>query len=83
MDDEIDGTWGALDQAQVYIFEDTVRGLTSLQVGRDLLHQKNIDLQVSAFGITANPSKRTALESAGATVYPTLSEALLAAGIVN
>lgn len=83
LDDRIDDTWGALDQAHVYLFEDTVRGLTSLQAGRDLLHQKNIDLQVSAFGVTANPSKRAALESAGAAVHPSLSEALLAAEILN
>lgn len=83
LDDEMDAAWRALDQAHVYIFEDTVRGLTSLHAARDLLHQKNIDLQVSAFGITANPSKHAALESAGAAVYPTLSEALLAAGILN
>jgi hypothetical protein len=83
LDNEIDAGWLALDQAQVYIFEDTVRGLTSLQLGRDLLRQKNIDFQVSAFGITANPSKRAALESAGATVYPALSPALLAAGIAD
>jgi hypothetical protein len=83
LDHEIDDTWEALDQAQVYIFEDTVRGLTSLQSARDALHHKNIDLKVSAFGITANPSKRAALESAGAAVYPTLLEALLVAGILN
>lgn len=83
IDRQIEAGWAALNQAHVFIFEDTVRGLTSLQAGVDLLRQKNIDLQVSAFGITADPSKRTALESAGAVVYPTLSGALLAAGILN
>jgi hypothetical protein len=83
LDNEIDDSWAALHQAQIYIFEDTVRGLTSLQTGRDLLNQKNIELQISAFGITANPSKRAALESAGAAVYPTLPEALWAAGVLN
>ena len=83
LDGRTEPGWAALNQVHVFIFEDTVRGLTSLQTGIDLLHQRNIDLQVSAFGITTDPSKRTVLESAGAVVYPTLSDALLAAGILN
>jgi phosphoglycolate phosphatase-like HAD superfamily hydrolase len=76
LDGQADHTWRALHRAQVYAFEDTVSGLKSVRVAKDILEKVGVTVGVHLFGITDRAPKRQALETAGAVVAPTLSVAL-------
>ena len=82
-DDDDDAGWKRLNGAQGVIFEDTSAGLKSLAAAQKALRKHHVYLDVELNGITSDPKKRRALESAGANVYPSLSDALRAAGILS
>jgi len=83
IDDNDDGAWNRLNAAQVILFEDTSAGLKSLAAAQKVLRKHHVYLDVELNGITSDPKKRSALESTGANVYPSLSDALRAAGILS
>jgi hypothetical protein len=71
-----DPRWEALDEARVYLLEDTVPGVSSLLSAQDILANSGVSMHVQIFGVTDSPPKRQALEAAGAVVVPTLDAAL-------
>jgi len=82
VDNHLDPSWQQLQDAQVFVFEDTTGGLESLIAASDCLQVADIHLKTHLFGISTNHQKRISLESTGAHLSPTLSYALKSAGII-
>jgi hypothetical protein len=68
--------WEQLEGARVYVFEDTLTGITSVRRACQLLNQHSVSISTHLCGITSAASKRDALTAAGAAVYPNLGAAL-------
>jgi len=68
--------WGRLKGVQVWIFEDSVKGLHSLQMARRMLAKRGICFKMKMCGITTSEPKSQVLLRAGAEVYPDLNDAL-------
>jgi hypothetical protein len=71
-----------LNGALVSVFEDTPGGVRSLLSAQKKLALAGVNITINSFGIATYPYKRQALEHYGAKVYPSLAEALSAAGIL-
>ena len=76
LDGQADRTWGALAGAQVYFFEDTVPGVSSLRSAQDILENIGVPISVHLFGVTDSEPKRQALQAVGVVVVSTLDVAL-------
>jgi beta-phosphoglucomutase-like phosphatase (HAD superfamily) len=74
--------WQVLNGALVSVFEDTPGGVRSLLSAQKKLALAGVNITINSFGIATYPYKRQALEHYGAKVYPSLAEALSAAGIL-
>jgi phosphoglycolate phosphatase-like HAD superfamily hydrolase len=66
-----------LNGAQVFVFEDSVKGLRSAQAARDRLAEHGIDIEILPMGISDGGPKREKLEAWGVEVYDDISSALL------
>jgi len=66
-----------LNGAQVFVFEDSVKGLRSVQAARDQLAKHGIDIEMFPMGISDGGPKREKLETWGADVYDDITSALL------
>jgi phosphoglycolate phosphatase-like HAD superfamily hydrolase len=65
-----------LRNAQVYVFEDSVKGLRSAALARDRLATHGIEIDVIPLGVSPGGPKRERLRAYGAEVYSDISEAL-------
>lgn len=74
--------WQAMQGAQVFVFEDAVRGLLGAAAAQQALLGMEIRICLHQNGISGNPAKQQALARAGASVYPTLSLALAASAVI-
>lgn len=83
LDDHVDQSWHDLNEAHVYVFEDSPGGLVSSSSTMSLLEMKNIRVDISLYGVTDNQKKHQALEETGAIVHPTLYEALKHAQVIR
>ncbi len=63
--------------AQVFVFEDLVKGLRSARAARDHLAEHGIQIELFLLGISDGGPKRDKLESWGVDVYDDISSALL------
>jgi hypothetical protein len=70
--------WKRLDQALVYMFEDTPAGIKSLQAATEVLEKINITIDPGYFGIAKKAVKKKALLASSAKVFSTLTQALTA-----
>lgn len=68
--------WRTLDGAQVFVFEDSAKGLQSAQAAQDLLISIEIRVEMQLCGITQGSAKTMALEQAGARLFSDVGEAL-------
>ena len=68
--------WQRLHGAAVWVFEDTITGIHSLQAAQRLLQAAGVKITVHPVGIATAAAKRRALVAAGAQVYGAFAEAL-------
>jgi hypothetical protein len=68
--------WAMLDVAQISVFEDTPGGVKSLQAARATLGRMDIHIDTRYFGIARRQIKKEALNSNGALVFQSLTQAL-------
>jgi len=76
LDSPDDGSWEALQDAEVFVFEDAAAGITSVLQVQNILQDVGIHISVYPIGISDKVSKQDALEEVGATVFDDFSEAL-------
>lgn len=81
LDRQADSSWEALIDAQLCVFEDSVKGLHSLQAAQKILAEIGIPVKVSLLGVTSSGEKRMALERAGAVVFAEPEEAIAHCGV--
>lgn len=60
----------------VYVFEDTVAGIMSVEGMQKVLEQNNTRVQIHKFGISSDPIKRSCLKDHGAKIYDSINAAL-------
>ncbi len=70
-------SWAELAGAQVILFEDSDRGMSSLLAAQSLLASAGLPFHLALKGIARNEVKRQALATIGSEVFPSLNEALL------
>jgi hypothetical protein len=75
--------WMGLEGSQVFVFEDTVRGMKSARTAGEILAKMDIHIQVELYGITDSRPKQEALSDFGAAVFPDLSAALTSLGVIT
>lgn len=66
--------WVQFEGAQIYIFEDAVKGLVAGVNTRALLAEKQIDIDLRLIGISSSPIKRAALAEVADKVYLDINE---------
>ena len=71
-----DPCWEELEQAKIYVFEDSAIGIQSASAATRSLARYGIQAETIPMGITASRHKAQPLEAAGARVFPNLQEAL-------
>ena len=74
---QVDRSWEALQNAEIFVFEDAVSGINSLAQARDILQELGIHISITPIGISDKVSKQEVLEGVGATVFDNFSEALV------
>jgi hypothetical protein len=77
-----DPSWARLQDAEVHVFEDTTGGLESALAAQRILEEAGTSIHIALYGISPEEVKAGALQSAGATTFDTLSEALLHAQVI-
>jgi hypothetical protein len=68
--------WSYLDGAEVYIFEDTVAGLISLDRAKEKLSACGISINTKKYGISPNKIKQATLSAQGARIFDSINPAL-------
>lgn len=76
LDKETDSSWQALREATVYVFEDSIKGLRSALAAQEALSLAGVTIQLHLVGVSTSPTKRLALEIAGAQVFSDITSAL-------
>jgi phosphoglycolate phosphatase-like HAD superfamily hydrolase len=79
IDGEWDSAWETLAGAEVYVFEDSAKGMQSASAACDILGEHGVKVHLELLGITQSKTKEHSLQAAGARVYPSLHDALEAA----
>jgi len=79
LDQKGDPGWGLLTDAEITVFEDSVKGYESVAGALACLVDIGVSMQAILLGVTQSLPKRQALEAAQAEVFPGLAEALAAA----
>lgn len=72
----LDESWQQLQEAQVWVYEDTTGGLKSALASQSILGEFGIKLSVSLFGIADDPAKERTLQETGAETAPDINTAL-------
>lgn len=65
-----------LHRGSITVFEDTVAGIISARNAVDVLRKAGIDVEFRAVGIAKDDTKKAALETQGAQVFPDINTAL-------
>ena len=68
--------WEQLTNGEIYIFEDTIAGVISLEKARTALAEVGIKINIHKIGITENRTKKAALKKHGAEVFQDINQAL-------
>jgi len=68
------GNWAILQGAEIFIFEDSVKGLQSGIAAKSLLKSLGIEIQLRLIGITENLIKKDALLGIAEKVLPTIND---------
>ncbi len=71
-----DPTWETLSGAEIFVFEDSAKGLESVAAAQACLDRVEVSIQTTKLGVTESVDKRQSLEAAGAEVFPNLEQAL-------
>ena len=69
--------FAALDGAQVFVFEDSVKGMQSARLASERLADAGVEIELGLLGISPEGAKRDRLKAYGVNVYDDISEALL------
>ncbi len=74
-----------LPRLRVYGFEDNISGLQGFRAAADVLRAAGVEVALHFVGIAAEENKKAALQTAGATVFPNINDALraIAPGIAD
>lgn len=65
-----------LNNSAIYVFEDTVSGIISIQAMQKVLKQNNVYIKIHKLGISPDPIKRACLKGQGAKIYDSINAAL-------
>ena len=76
LDRKTDSSWQTLQEATVYVFEDSTKGLRSAHAAQEALSFAGITIQLHLVGVSTSPTKRLALKTAGAQVFSDITSAL-------
>jgi hypothetical protein len=76
LDGKPDSEWARLDGSVLHVFEDSAKGIRSAVAAVDVLRANGVMLDCALYGISDSPPKRTALASAGASLFPSIQDAL-------
>ncbi|MDX1600338.1 MAG: hypothetical protein R3191_02370 [Anaerolineales bacterium] len=68
--------WKPLSGAVVRAFEDSAKGLISVERARERLAQVDVHIEIELIGISPHPDKRTELKKTGAQVFDSLEQAI-------
>jgi len=78
-----DAVWEQFQDAQIYVFEDTIAGINSAHRAAELLSVHGVHSDWHLIGVTEEATKRAALTTAGAMVFNTLADGLSANSIMR
>ena len=82
LDGNGDPVWEGLAGAEIYAFEDSATGLRSVRSAQASLARIGIAVKLVLIAVTQSSRKRTSLEVAGGDVFPDMSKALHAVGLI-
>jgi phosphoglycolate phosphatase-like HAD superfamily hydrolase len=74
--EKANASWRQLEGVQVSIFEDSTGGIKSLLAAGEALDKVGLHIQITSYGITRKQVKAKALQALGASIFPSLREAL-------
>lgn len=66
----------SLHKSTVYVFEDTVAGIISVESMQKVLKQNNFHIQTHKCGVSRDPIKRSYLKDQGASLFDSINSAL-------
>lgn len=66
--------WDELDQAKIVVFEDSVKGLRSVETACELLKKNGLSIDLTLVGVSDNPIKRQALEEQTPNLIKSINE---------
>jgi hypothetical protein len=66
--------WSFLDQTRIFIFEDSVKGLESGLLAKELLSELGIHVELSLIGVSNQPVKRLALKKVADNVLSDIND---------
>lgn len=66
----------SLNNSSIYVFEDTVAGIISIDGMQKVLKQNNAFIQIHKFGISPDPIKKAYLRGQGAIIFDSIHDAL-------
>lgn len=76
LNNQADAVWSDLADSNVYVFEDSYKGIISVLDAVALLESHGINIDVHPIGISPNPSKAGSLQRTGARVFENINQAL-------
>lgn len=76
IDGQWDPAWKKLSGAEIYVFEDSAKGMQSTSAACDILGEHGVRVYLECYGITDSKLKTRSLHAAGARVFPSLQDAL-------
>ena len=80
LDEQADPGWQVFAGAEIFVFEDSVKGLQSIRAAQGRLASLGVTFQPILLGATKSPRKRRGLEAGGAQVFFDLEQALARSG---
>lgn len=78
LDGKFDPDWSRLDGCELFVFEDSAKGLRSAAAAVGILASHAVSIECSLRGVSESEPKRAALAAAGATLFGDIQDALAA-----
>lgn len=76
LDGKMDQAWTGLDKTDLFVFEDSAKGLRSAQAATAILKDHGVSLRTFFYGVSESQPKRAALSAAGASLFDSIQCAL-------
>ncbi len=80
LDEQSDSGWRVFAGAEIFVFEDSVKGLHSLRAAQGHLESLGVTCRPILVGVAKSPHKRQGLEAAGAQMFSDVEQALRRSG---